>query len=92
MAIDNAGQAIACPFGRCTMASDTTSNNPLLQLVPQDTANEYYTAVLSSLKANGIEIRPDAGGGRGKGVFATKGFQQGDVLWTERPLVITQLV
>ncbi|WIA29168.1 hypothetical protein OEZ86_011679 [Tetradesmus obliquus] len=55
-----------------------------------DTANEYYTAVFSSLKANGIEIRPDAGGGRGKGVFATKGFQQGDVLWTERPLAAVQ--
>jgi hypothetical protein len=69
------------------MASDTSSSNPLLQPVQRDTANDYYTTVLASLKANGIEIRPDAGGGRGKGVFATKSFQQGDVLWTERPLV-----
>jgi hypothetical protein len=69
------------------MASDTTSSNPLLQPVQQGTANEYYTALLVTLKANGFEIRPDAGGGRGKGVFATTGFEQGDVLWTERPLV-----
>jgi hypothetical protein len=69
------------------MASDTSSSNPLLQPVQQGIANEYYTALLASLKANGVEIRPDAGGGRGKGVFAAKGFEQGDVLWTERPLV-----
>jgi hypothetical protein len=74
------------------MASDTSSSNPLLQPVQQDTANEYYTALLASLKANGVEIRPDAGDGRGKGVFATKGFEQGDVLWTERPLVRARYV
>jgi hypothetical protein len=74
------------------MASDTSSSNPLLSPVQQSTANEYYSALLASLKAKGIEIRPDAGGGRGKGVFATESFQQGDVIWTERPLVRNALL
>ena len=32
-------------------------------------------------------MRLDAGQGRGKGVFATRGFKEGDVLWQETPLV-----
>lgn len=81
--------AFACRCASTAMASDISSGNPLLQPVQPDTADKYYTALISSLKATCIEIRLDAGGGRGKGVFAAKNFQHGDVLWTERPLVST---
>lgn len=34
-----------------------------------------------------VEVRLDAGEGRGKGVFATRDIKQGDVVFRERPLV-----
>lgn len=35
----------------------------------------------------GLEVRQDAGGGRGKGLFATQAFKKDDVIFQERPLV-----
>lgn len=35
----------------------------------------------------GVEVRLDAGGNRGKGLFTTKSFNKGDLIFAERPLV-----
>ena len=35
----------------------------------------------------GVEVRLDAGDGRGKGVFATRAYKKGDVIWREDHLV-----
>eukprot|EP00887_Chlorella_sp_A99_P006616 scaffold3.g6616.t1 len=44
---------------------------------------------LSIAEGRGLEVR-DAGEGRGKGVFATQAFAEGDLLFTELPLAAIQ--
>jgi hypothetical protein len=34
-----------------------------------------------------VEVRLDAGDGRGKGVFATRAYKKGDIIWREDHLV-----
>jgi hypothetical protein len=44
--------------------------------------------LLHNLAAPGsVEVRSDAGGKRGKGLFAKKAFKKGDAIFQERPLV-----
>ena len=38
----------------------------------------------------GLEVRLDAGDGKGKGIFACQAFQKGQVLFTEAPLAAIQ--
>jgi hypothetical protein len=38
----------------------------------------------------GVEVRPDAGGGKGRGLFATRRFAAGELLFTEAPLLAIQ--
>ncbi|KAF8072944.1 ATXR2 [Scenedesmus sp. PABB004] len=62
--------------------------NPLLALVAPDVAREYYAALLAAHP--GLEVRLATPGDRGKGVFATRDFAQGEVVFEERPLVAVQ--
>lgn len=43
--------------------------------------------LLHSLASPAVEVRADAGGNRGKGLFATKDFSKDDIIFQERPLV-----
>ncbi|CAD7700335.1 unnamed protein product [Ostreobium quekettii] len=53
---------------------------------PAPAAAEAYFAELCE-DCRGVCVRLDAGGGRGKGLFATTSFEPGDVILEEAPLV-----
>lgn len=50
----------------------------------------HHDAVLGSAledSPRALEVREDAGGGKGKGLFATAALDEGDLLFKEQPLV-----
>jgi len=56
----------------------------LARLDDRSTA-EYLKALLAPHAR--LEVRLDAGGGKGKGVFATAAFEEGEEVFREPPLV-----
>ncbi|KAL4419340.1 hypothetical protein ABPG75_002643 [Micractinium tetrahymenae] len=59
----------------------------LLAQPPPEQQERRATQLASGL---GVEVRLDAGGGKGKGVFATQAFSAGEVVFQDPPLVAIQ--
>ncbi|EFN50876.1 hypothetical protein CHLNCDRAFT_141673 [Chlorella variabilis] len=69
------------------MASLDGQIQHLLASPPALLQRERYAKLTAGM---GLEVRLDAGGGKGKGVFATKGFGGGALLFREPPLAFMQ--
>ncbi|KAK9835164.1 hypothetical protein WJX81_002351 [Elliptochloris bilobata] len=62
-------------------------------LSPPDALDQAaYFAQLVERGGWAVEVRPDAGGGRGKGLFATQDLEEGDVIFTEAPVIAARLL
>lgn len=48
---------------------------------------QFALLQLNTSLGRGVEVKLDAGDGKGKGVFTTRDYAQGDAVFIERPLV-----
>lgn len=64
-----------------------TQVQALLSAPPAEQQGQLYAQLTSGL---GLEVRLDAGGGKGKGIFATQAFLEGQLLFKELPLAAIQ--
>uniref|UniRef100_A0A7S3VR10 SET domain-containing protein n=1 Tax=Dunaliella tertiolecta TaxID=3047 RepID=A0A7S3VR10_DUNTE len=61
----------------------------LLQIPPLDVSRPYLQQIARDVSNDNVRVQ-DAGSGKGKGIFASKEFSEGDVIFRECPLVAMQ--
>ena len=61
----------------------------LLSRCPDAETSDYFKALLERHESLKVEVRLDAGDGKGKGLFATTDIEESEEIFRELPLVRT---